>query len=68
MCCCYVSPENGARTSLYLSRNGFEQLKSGQYYDDDTTIGEMNPLGSNKAAVDSLWAISEKTFGIEFKI
>jgi hypothetical protein len=67
-CCCFKNSENGARTSLYLSRIPFQELRNGEYYDSDTSIVEMNPLGNDKRAVDGLWAVSEKAFGIEFKI
>ena len=37
-CCIYVNNETGARTSLYLSRIPFEQIRSGEYYNDDTKL------------------------------
>jgi retinol dehydrogenase 12 len=37
-CCMMVDNERGAMTNLYLSRTEFNQLKSGSYYDDDTTV------------------------------
>ena len=41
VCCCLVSNERGARTSLYLSRSKFSEIKSGEYYDSDTSEAEM---------------------------
>jgi short-subunit dehydrogenase len=49
LCCCiFVKTETGARTSLYLSRIKFGDLKNGEYYDSDTSIGAMNDLGKDK--------------------
>jgi retinol dehydrogenase-14 len=63
-CCCYVDTETGARTSLYLSKSDFKALRSGEFYDSDTTIGAMNELGRNKQQVEDLWRVSEQIFKI----
>jgi NAD(P)-dependent dehydrogenase (short-subunit alcohol dehydrogenase family) len=65
-CCCYINTETGARTSLFLSRENFANLRSGEFYDSDTTLGNMNPLGRNREHVERLWKTSEQLFKIEF--
>jgi NAD(P)-dependent dehydrogenase (short-subunit alcohol dehydrogenase family) len=37
-CLCFVKADTGATTNLFLCRLAFEQLRSGQYYDNDTSI------------------------------
>jgi hypothetical protein len=61
-----VDTETGARTSLFLSRENFANLRSGEYYHSDTTLGAMNPLGRNREQVERLWKVSEQMFKIEF--
>ncbi len=59
LCCCfYTDTETGARTSLFLSRENFANLRSGEYYDSDTTLTEMNALGKNREYVERLWKTS----------
>jgi hypothetical protein len=48
-CCILVHPQTGARTSLYLAREPFAELRNGEYYDSDTSVGSINPLGTDKA-------------------
>lgn len=49
-CCCFlVDNSAGATTSLFLSRVEYSKLRSGAYYNDDTSLKEMNPLGQNRA-------------------
>lgn len=67
-CCCMVDNEEGARTNLFLSRVEFSQFKSGAYYDDDTSIVEMNPLAQDRGEVEKLWKASEKMYGIIFSV
>lgn len=67
-CCMMVDNERGAMTNLYLSRVEFEKLKSGAYYDDDTTILEMNPVAQDRTQCQRLWEASEKLYGIKFNI
>jgi retinol dehydrogenase 12 len=57
-CCCYTDTETGARTSLFLARENFANLRSGEYYDSDTTLGDMNALGRNREHVERLWKTS----------
>lgn len=56
LCCCvYVDNEEGATTSLFLSRIDFEQLQSGAYYNDNTRIKEMKNLGRDRTETQKLW-------------
>jgi len=57
-CCLYVDNEAGARTSLFLSRVKFEEIRSGAYYDSNTALKEMNPLGNDKKEIQRLWELS----------
>ena len=41
-------------------------MASGEYYDDDGKVKEMNPLGRDLDFVRRLWAASEKAYGIKF--
>ena len=63
-----IDNEAGATTNLYLSRVDYSQLRSGAYYDDDTSIKEMNPLAQNRTEVEKLWKASEKLYRIDFEI
>jgi len=63
-----VDNERGAMTNLYLSRVEFNKLKSGAYYDDDTSILEMNPIAQDRTECQKLWEASEKVYGIKFDI
>ena len=47
-CCCLVSNEKGARTSLYLSKLKIEEIKSGAYYDSDSSIAEVNKVALDR--------------------
>ena len=47
-CCMFVDNERGAMASLHTSRIEFSKLRSGAYYDDDTTIIEMNKIAQNR--------------------
>jgi len=67
-CCMMVDNERGAMTNLYLSRVEFNKLKSGAYYDDDTSILEMNPIAQDRTECQKLWEASEKVYGIKFDI
>ena len=66
LCCVYVEREQGAKSTLHLCRLPFEQIASGEYYDDDGKVKEMNPLGRDLDFVRRLWAASEKAYGIKF--
>ena len=61
-----MDASTGARTSLYLSRVPFQKIKSGEYYDDDTTHKEMLKDCRKLEHVNKLWALSEKIYGIKF--
>ena len=68
LCCCIIiDQEEGARTSLYLSRTPFGEIRSGEYYDADTRLKEMDRRGRNIEDVNTLWKMSEKVYGITFK-
>lgn len=67
LCCClFVQPDVGARTSLHLSRTPFEEIKSGEYYDEDATHKEMDKRGRDMEIVKKLWEISEGAYKIKF--
>lgn len=63
-CCLYVDTQSGATTSLFLARENYANLRSGEYYHSDTTLGNMNPLGRNREQVERLWKVSEQLFKI----
>lgn len=59
LCCClYVSNENGARTSLFVSRMKFQELQNGLYYHSDTNLKEASELGRNRNEAKRLWEYS----------
>lgn len=52
LCCClYVDSERGATTSLFLTREDFSKLRSGEYYDSDTRLGSKNELANDRRLV-----------------
>ena len=67
-CCCCIQrqSEGGAESTLHVSRIPFEQLKSGEYYDDDCRLTEMDKKGRDQNLVKRLWEISEKVYGVKF--
>ena len=67
-CCCLVSNEKGARTSLFLSRVPFSELKSGAYYDSDTSVADVNGIAENREECEKLWKVGENLYNITFQI
>ena len=45
--CCLRNQEEGSQTSVYLCRLAFGELRSGEYYDSDTRVKEMNKRARN---------------------
>ena len=41
-------------------------MKSGEYYNDDSRVKEMDKKGRDQAIVKRLWELSEKAYGIKF--
>ena len=67
LCCClFVDTETGAKTSLHLSQIPLEEIKSGEYYDNDRCVKEMDKKGRDMELVRKLWEMSEKAYGIKF--
>jgi retinol dehydrogenase 12 len=67
-CCVMVDNEQGARCSLHLSRLPFAELRSGAYYDHDTSIVEVNPIAQDRQENQNLWEAGEHLYGITFSI
>ena len=66
LCCIVKQSEGGSASTLHVCRIPFEELKSGEYYDDDTKHKEMDKKGRDQELVKKLWQISEKAYGIKF--
>lgn len=65
LCCClYVDSARGATASLFLTREDFSKLRSGEYYDSNTRLGAKNELANDRRLVEKLWKTSEKLFSI----
>ena len=65
-CCMVVESQGGATSTLHVCRIPYEEVKSGEYYDDDSSHKEMDKKGRDQELVKKLWQISEKAYGIKF--
>lgn len=54
-----ITPEDGAKTSLYCALEEHSKLKGGAYY-DDCKVAKENPMASKEENWTKLWDISEK--------
>ncbi len=55
----FVSPEKGARTSLFLSTDPSLAGVTGQYF-EGTTAKKTNPMGDDAAGREKLWTLTER--------
>lgn len=53
-----INQETGARTSIYLCTTPFTDVRSGEYYNDDTRWKEMDRKARNQENVKLLWQMS----------
>ena len=61
------TPEEGARTSIYLASSPEVQGVSGKYFVNCTSV-ESSPEIYDKLAAEKLWQISQKLTGITFQL
>lgn len=58
------TPEQGARTSLYLATSPAVEGVTGKYFDEDQHDVRSNPVSYDEAAQERLWEISAKITGL----
>jgi NAD(P)-dependent dehydrogenase (short-subunit alcohol dehydrogenase family) len=62
-----LTPEKGARTSIYLATSPAVARVTGKYFDDDTTEKKSSRISYDQDFQSRLWDISEEMTGLKSK-